>query len=74
LAPQVNDPQAPTDGLAISFWNKAQSLRTDKNRLTRVIEEEKASYNLFLFPETNAPNAEQVSKVQKELSGRFFQP
>lgn len=74
LKAQLENPQEPTDGLAVSFWKNTQSLRTDQYRLTRLLNGEKTSYNLFLFPEKNAPDAAKVSEVVKELSGKFVSP
>ena len=71
LKPQLEDPESPTDGVAISFWKKSQSVRTDKYRLTRQMKNGKTSYNLFLFPETKAPDTDQVFRVSRELSGKF---
>lgn len=72
LVPQLKNPTTPTDGIARSFWKKAQSIRTNHHRLTRQIKNGQTSYNLFLFPETQAPTPEQVSKVSKELSEHFI--
>ena len=74
LTPQLKKPEAPTDGLAISFWRKSQSLRTNQYRLTRQQSDGKKDYNLFLFPETEAPDAKQVSEVVESLSGKFVNP
>jgi len=70
LTAQLNDPAAPSDGLARSFWGRAQSLRTDKYRLTR----QGKKNNVFFFPENKAPDAEQSKKVLEQLNGQFFTP
>ena len=74
LKAQIDNPRAPTDGTAISFWQDSQSIRTDKYRLTRQIKKNQASYDLFLFPEKEEPSKELVDQVKKHLSNRFFTP
>ena len=74
LKAQIDNPRAPTDDTAISFWQDSQSIRTDKYRLTRQIKKNQASYDLFLFPEKEEPSKELVDQVKKHLSNRFFTP
>ncbi|MBK1831850.1 sulfatase [Verrucomicrobiaceae bacterium R5-34] len=75
LAPQLKVATAESDGIARSFWKGSQSLRTDRYRLTRQTSKSKATdYNLFLFPETEAPNNEQTQKVAAQLESQFFTP
>ncbi len=74
LTAQLKKPEAPTDGLAVSFWRNSQSLRTDQYRLTRYVKDGKTDYNLFLFPEDKAPDQQQVLEVTKTLSDKFVNP
>ena len=74
LTPQLQNPKAPSDDIASSFWNHAQTIRTDNKRLTRVIKNDETHYNLFLFPESQAPNSEQLTEATRELSGHFLKP
>lgn len=75
LKPQLLNPKAPTDGLARSFWGDAQSIRTDRQRLTRQMGKagkETPRYNLFVFPEKKEPSQKDVQRVVKELDRQFF--
>ncbi len=74
LTPQLQNPKAPSDDIASSFWNHAQTIRTNNKRLTRVIKNDETHYNLFLFPESQAPNSEQLTEATRELSGHFLKP
>ncbi|WP_435894891.1 sulfatase [Oceaniferula spumae] len=74
LKAQLDNPAADSDGLARSFWGGSQSIRTDKYRLTRGGKKDQTNYNLFLFPETEAPDQAKVDSVSSELAPKFFKP
>jgi len=74
LKPQLLDPQAKTDGLARSFWGRAQSIRTQDIRLTRQPSKEEFAYNLFHFPETSIPTSREVKSAQQKWADSFLKP
>jgi len=73
LKPQLLNPKAPSDGLALSFWGSAQSVRTDTQRLTRQSGKKGTQYNLFLFPESKKPSEADVKRAANQLDSQFFE-